>query len=93
MIIKSINTSVKNQIKLKTIEPEKIEVYEPENNIIYIVNEYEFLYILSEIKERKLKGYKYSYKGSIYNIDKNGNLEYYPEGLLDTMSYYYSKLI
>lgn len=80
-------------IQINKITPPTLEIYDPDNNSLGFVNEYEFLDIRVQIKELHLSGYSFIFKNQKFKIDKNGNLEYYPEGLLDTMSNYYAKLL
>jgi hypothetical protein len=57
------------------------------------LNEYEFLDIRVQIKKAQVFGYYLIFNGKKIQIDKNGELEDYPQGLLDTMTGFYFELI
>ena len=80
-------------IKLNRIIPPTLEIYNPIGKLIGEVNEYELLDILVKIKKAQICGYYLIFKGKSIRIDKNGVLEEYPKGLLDTMFNYNIQLI
>lgn len=80
-------------IKIKTIIPPIVVVYDPLDNELGTINEYELLDIRVQIKKAQVFGYYLIFKGEKVRIDKNGTLESYPNGLLDTMTGYYCELI
>ena len=80
-------------IKFNKIDPPTLEVYTPNNELIGVVNEYEFLDIRVQIKKAQVFGYYIIFKGEKVRIDRNGELESYPIGLLDTMTNYYMDLL
>jgi hypothetical protein len=45
-----------------------------------------------QIKKQQVSGYYGIFNGERINIDRNGELEKYPNGLLDTMTGYYLEL-
>ena len=56
-------------------------------------NEYELLDLRIQIKEAKVWGYYIIFNGQKIRIDRKGELEDYPIGLLDTMTYLLLELI
>ena len=80
-------------IQINKITPTTLDIYNPDGELIGAVNEYEFLDIRVQIKKEQIFGYYLIFKGQKVKIDKNGELEEYPIGLLDTMSGYYCELI
>lgn len=80
-------------IQINKIAPPTLDIYEPGGNLLGTVNEYEFLDIRVQIKKAQIFGYYLIFKGKKVRIDRNGELEEYPIGLLDTMSGFYCELI
>jgi hypothetical protein len=80
-------------IQINKIIPPTLEVYEPNGNLIGTVNEYEFLDLRVQIKKLQLSGYYLIFNFKKVRIDRNGELEEYPIGLLDTMTNFYCELI
>jgi len=80
-------------IQIKKIEPPLTLLFAPDNTMVGELNEYEFMDALIQIKNGQLKGYYTVFNGRPINIDKNGRLESYPNGLLDTMSNLYAELL
>lgn len=80
-------------IQINKIIPPTLQVYEPNENLIGTVNEYEFLDLRVQIKKLQLSGYYLIFNGKKVRIDRNGELEEYPIGLLDTMTNFYWELI
>jgi hypothetical protein len=80
-------------IQINKIIPPTLDIYEPSGKLLGTVNEYEFLDIRVQIKKAQVFGYYLIFNGKKVRIDKNGELEDYPLGLLDTMSGFYCELI
>lgn len=80
-------------IQYKKIIPPTMEFYSPEGIFIGIINEYEFLDARVQIKNEQVFGYYVIFEGTKVILDKNGELEEYPLGLLDTMTDSYMKLL
>lgn len=80
-------------IKINRITPPTLDIYKPSGKLLGTVNEYEFLDIRVQIKKEQIFGYYLIFNGEKVQIDKNGELEEYPLGLLDTMSGFYFELI
>ena len=76
------------------ITPPTVELYYPDGKYLGTINEYEFLDIRVQIKNEQVSGFYFFFNNNrSIKIDKNGELEYYPKGLLDTMANLYMKLI
>ena len=80
-------------IQLKKINSPVVEVFDPEGNLLGEANEYELLDLRVQIKEANVWGYYLIFNGQKIRIDRRGELEDYPIGLLDTMTYLLLKLI
>ena len=80
-------------IQLKKINSPTVEVFDPQGNSLGEANEYELLDLRIQIKEAKVWGYYIIFNGQKIRIDRKGELEDYPIGLLDTMTYLLLELI
>lgn len=80
-------------IQINKITPPTLDIYTPNDELLGTVNEYEFLDIRVQIKKAQIFGYYLIFKNKKVRIDRNGELEEYPLGLLDTMSGFYCELI
>ena len=81
------------ELIIPKIEPQKVELYNPDGVLLGSFNQYETLDIRVQIKQKKLKGYYIVFNGDKIRIDRNGNLESYPDGLFDLISEYTCKII
>ena len=80
-------------ISINRIEPPTMEVYSPDGELLGTVNEYEFLDIRVQIKKAQIFGYYVVFNSIKVRIDRNGELESYPDGLMDTMNNFYMELL
>lgn len=80
-------------IKINKIEPPKLDLYTPDGSHLGCINEYEFLDARVQIKKKQVFGYYLIFNNEKIRLDKNGELEIYPKGLLDTMGNFYMKLL
>lgn len=80
-------------IAINKINPPTLEVFTPDGELLGVVNEYEFLDLRVQIRKAQIFGYYFIFNGQKLLIDKNGELEDYPKGLLDTMTNYYLELL
>jgi len=80
-------------IQINKITPPTLDLYAPDGTHLGCINEYEFLDARVQIKKEQRFGYYLIFKGKKIRIDRNGGLEEYPLGLLDTMSGFYCELI
>lgn len=85
-------------MRILPITPPEIDCYDPNNNYMGHLNEYEFTELRCKIKERSLDGYYCYFKpnrlieGKKIFIKSDGDLEYWPEGLFDQLSKSLEKL-
>ena len=80
-------------IKINKITPPTLDLYAPDGTHLGCINEYEFLDARVQIKKEQVFGYYLVFDGKKVRLDKNGELEEYPKGLLDLMSDFYYQLI
>ena len=80
-------------IKINHITPPTFNVFEPSGKLLGNVNEYELLNLCLQIKKDSATGYYLFYNNYKIQIDKNGVIEYYPTGLLDTMALFNLELL
>lgn len=80
-------------IKVKKIEPLKVDLYAPDGTHLGLLNEYEFLDARAQIKELQESGYYAIFNGKKIRIDKNGTQEEYPIGMFDQLGDTYLRLI
>lgn len=79
-------------LKINKITAETVNVYDPQDNLLGAVNEYEFLDLRAQIKEKQLDGYYVIHKGEKVAINKNGQIADWPYDLFATMGSLYAKL-
>lgn len=82
-----------SNVHINKIIPPTLDIYDPSGQLLGTVNEYEFLDIRVQIKDAQISGYYLIFNGDKVLLDKDGCLEYYPNGLLDTMEGLFCKLI
>lgn len=80
-------------IQLKKINSPLVEVFDPQGNSLGEANEYELLDLRVQIREANVWGYYIVFNDRKVRIDRRGELEDYPIGLLDTMTNLLFKLI
>ncbi len=80
-------------ITISKITPPTFLLYAPDSTFLGRINEYELLDARVKIKREQVFGYYLIFKSEKVKIDKNGELEKYPLGVLDTMSGLYSQLL
>ena len=80
-------------IRINKISPPTVEIYDPNDNLLGVANEYELLDVRVQIKKEQVWGYSLVFNGQKVRLDRNGELEDYPKGLLDTMSDFYMDLL
>lgn len=89
----------KDELVVKRIVSPVVELHHWDKGFIAQVNEYELLDVRVQIKEKGLKGYYVIYvsqgDSNVHHIciDKNGEMEYYPDGFYDTMKDLLLKLV
>ena len=80
-------------IKINRIEPQVVELFNPEDISMGFINEYEFNDICIQIKQQKLDGYYCIYNNEIFRINNDGRSNDWFEGFFDTIEKQYSKLL
>ena len=80
-------------IRINKIIPPTLDLYAPDGTHLGNINEYEFLDARVQIKKEQTFGYYLIFNGKKVRLDKNGELEEYPNGLLDLMTGFYCQLL
>lgn len=80
-------------IEVKKIKIPLVELFDNEGNHLGEVNEYQFLDIRVQIKKAQQSGYYAVFDGEKIHIDRNGELENYPDGMFDQLTNLYLELI
>ncbi len=70
-------------VKINKIEIQTVELFDPNGKSLGFVNSYEFNDVRIQIKKQQLEGYYCLFEGVKHEIQKNGRLNYWPEGLFD----------
>jgi hypothetical protein len=73
-----------NEIEIKRISPERVDLYNPQDEILgTLFNEYELNHVRIQIASKQLSGYYIMWKGQKVAILNTGKLEEWPSGLYD----------
>lgn len=80
-------------IKVKKIEPPKVDLYAPDGTHLGELNEYEFLDARVQIKELQQSGYYCVFDRVKIMIDRNGSLSEYPANMFNQIGDCYMRLI
>lgn len=76
-------------IKVKKIEFQIVETFDPEGNSLGYLNEYELYDLRAQIAEQNAEGYYFIFGGKEIKIDLNGECEEWPselfEGRMDSL--------
>lgn len=80
-------------IKINKIAIPNVELFTPNCESLGIINEYELLDVRVQINKSKVSGYYLIFNNEKIRLDRFGELEYYPIGLLDTWSNYLLQLL
>lgn len=70
-------------IKINKIIPQTVELFNPQDESMGFINEYEFNDIRIQIKEQQAEGYYCMFNGKKFNIDKNGRSKDWFKGFFD----------
>lgn len=73
-------------IQVKSIKCPTILVYDPDDNLLGALNEYEFLDLRVQIKINSVSGYYCKFNDDIIKIGSNGELSHYPIGFFDAVT-------
>ena len=81
-------------IKINKIIPYTCEAFDPNDNSIGYLNEYEFNDLRIQIMKEQAEGYRMiTEDGTICNIDKNGIVDKWPKGFYDLVERQLSELL
>ena len=80
-------------IKLKKLELETVEVFDPNGKSLGFANYFEFTDLRIQIKEQKLNGYFIVYDNNEHLILNNGKVVDYPNGLFNLIDEQLDKLL
>ena len=85
---------MEEQVKVivNRITPQTVELFDPQDNSLGFVNEYELGDVRIQIAKYKLSGYYVKFEGRRLRIDHFGTLEDYPNGFFDTNFNHNTKL-
>ena len=77
---------MEEQVKVivNRITPQTVELFDPQDNSLGFVNEYELGDVKIQIAKYKLSGYYVKFEERKLRIDIQGTLEDYPRGFFDT---------
>lgn len=81
-------------IKVNKIEPYTCEAFDPQDNSLGFLNEYEFNDLRIQIRKAEAEGYYMKREdGEICVINSKGKLANWPRGFYDTTEYQLMELI
>ena len=80
-------------IQIKEVKMPTVKLYSPDKKFLGEITEYQLLDIRVQIKKEKVFGYYIEFNNRNIRLDKYGELEEYPDGLLDTFSNYMLQLL
>ena len=80
------------KVVVNHITPQTVELFDPQDNSLGFVNEYELGDVKIQIAKYKLSGYYVKFEGRRLRIDHFGTLEDYPNGFFDTNFNHNTKL-
>jgi predicted ATPase len=70
-------------IQVNKITPQTVELFNPQGESMGFINEYEFNDIRIQIQKEKAEGYYLIFNNEACIIDKNGRVDYWPDGFFD----------
>lgn len=73
-------------VKIRNIEEPVVKLFFNGLFVGEIKSGLSFYDVLSQIKEENVYGYSIEYNSEVINIDKEGTLEKYPNGLYDQLT-------
>ncbi len=80
-------------MKVNKIKPQEVEIFDPSDNSLGFVNEYEFNDFRIQIKEYEAEGYYAMFNGHRINIDKDGGINDWIDGFFDLFQIQLSKIL
>lgn len=72
-------------IKVNKIAPQTVEHFDPEGNSLGFLNEDESTDLRAQIAEEKTSGYSLIFEGERFEINKNGVIINWPNGVFDLL--------
>jgi hypothetical protein len=73
-------------ITINKITPPSVLLYNPQGLFMGVVNEYEFHDARVQIKQCEANGYYVEYNGLRIDIDKDGRVGVWPDGMFDQIT-------
>jgi hypothetical protein len=70
-------------ISINKITPQTVELFNPQNESMGFINEFEFNDIRIQIKKQCVEGYYCLFQGIKCEIDRNGKVKKWPDGFFD----------
>lgn len=80
-------------IKVNKITPQTVELFNPQDESMGFINEYEFNDVRIQIKEQQAEGYYCMFNGERFDINKDGRSQDWFEGFFDLLDKQMSKLL
>ncbi len=80
-------------VKINKIVPQTVQLFDPSDNLMGLINEYEFADIRIQIKKNKIEGYYILYNNIKVFINSDGFINHWPDGLFDLLLKSYNKLL
>ena len=80
-------------IVINRIKPQKVRLYDPENQYMGMVNEYELNDILIQIKQNHIGGYYVKFNRQKIEIRHDGRIQRPPIGFFDLMDNQMEKIM
>jgi hypothetical protein len=80
-------------IQVNKIIPQTAELFNPQGESMGFLNEYEFNDIRIQIKKEKAEGYYLIFNDEACVINKDGRLDYWPDGFFDLFDKQLNKLL
>jgi hypothetical protein len=82
-----------NMIKVNKITPPTVEVFDPEDNSLGQLNEYEFYDLRLQILKNRVQGYYVMFNGERSNINSFGRLDNWHKDMFNIIESYCEELI
>lgn len=80
-------------VKVNNIDPQTVELFDPEGNSMGIINQYEFNDIRIQIKNQKASGYYCLFNNEKIFFQDKGGMSNWPEGFFDLQTNQLNELL
>lgn len=80
------------EIKVKKIKPPTVECFDPNDNSLGFLNEYEFTDLRSQIVKNKVNGFYCIFAGKKIDLNPNGSIEPNTKELFNILYDYYYEI-